>query len=476
MKPSLLPRLAALMLAPLPAPRAAEPTPDPGRYLEIVRTFADCMLEHGRDTYGKESSPLFAEALDRRTLRMLEGEALAKARALAFEEWGIRSHDRMLGGANPMHCQNLYQALYALTAVTGEARYGSEADRSLKYFFERCQSPATGLLHWGEHAGWDFQADAPLSGQPQFNTHEFFRPWALWEDGWRLAPEPCRDFAIGLWKHQIADHATADFSRHAAIDRHAPGTGAPYPRHGGFYIETWAFAYGKTRDATFLRAIETVADGLERMRRDGVMIGGGNLKSKPGYIARSESLAVSLWEASAAVPEPLAAKLKAIARANDAPGSGGARSIAKSTNLWSDGYGGFGGQIASRPNLLMLRHRQLPSETTRDEVLAAADVYLAAPVELSFPVHPGTFGKVVRLLLNAHELSGDARYLVRADELGREAIGLFLPDGSPLPKATHRHDHYEAITGADTLMASLLSLWAASQTPARKLPLVDTDR
>jgi len=48
MKPSLLPRLAALflaalflaalILAPAPASRAAEPTPDPGRYFEIVRT------------------------------------------------------------------------------------------------------------------------------------------------------------------------------------------------------------------------------------------------------------------------------------------------------------------------------------------------------------------------------------------------------------------------------------------------------
>ena len=51
--------IAALGAAPA---RAAE-EPRPKRdYLKIVRDYADAMIDHGRDVYGKEHSPLFAEA------------------------------------------------------------------------------------------------------------------------------------------------------------------------------------------------------------------------------------------------------------------------------------------------------------------------------------------------------------------------------------------------------------------------------
>jgi hypothetical protein len=297
----------------------------------------------------------------------------------------------------------------------------------------------------------------------------------LWERSWKLAPEACRRFALGLWEHQIGDHETGLYSRHAMIDKHGPGTDAPYPRHGGCYVETWAFAYKKTRDAVFLKAIETVVDGLEKMRRSGGMLPGGSLKTSKGSAPRDASLAVSLWEASALLPASLAAKLREIARANDVPASLGLSPKQTPPNLWSDGYGG-GGEIAGYANLLMLRYRQCQPDRYRERILAVADVYLTGPVNLSFPVYPGTFGKVIFLMLSAHELTGDARYLERADDLARQAVELFLPYNCPLPKATHIHDHYEAVTNADTWMMSLLSLWAARQNPPRKLSLVYTDR
>ncbi|MBM3858129.1 MAG: hypothetical protein FJ395_00595 [Verrucomicrobia bacterium] len=468
-----LPFLAALLLAPLAAMCASKPSGDADRYLKIVRAYADCMVEHGRDTYGKEHSPLFAEALDRRTLKMLEGDALKKAKALTFEEWLIRPNDRMLTGANPMHCLNLYQVLYALTEITSEKRYAAEADASLKYFFEHCQSPATGLLYWGEHAGWDLLDDAPIKQ----HRHEFYRPWVLWERCWNLAPEACEKFARGLWDHQIGDKKTGLYSRHGDISGKNPiPADAPYPRHGGFYIETWAFAYKRTQDKVFLKAIETVVDLQERMRLSGGMVVGGNLKSPGTRKAQDVGFAVSLWEAAALLPEPLAAKLRTVARANDIPASEDVAPQLKSPNLWSGGYGGAGGQIAGPANLLLLRYGQTKPDRYRERILAVADLHLSNPVNLDFPLHPDIFGKVIYLMLNAHEMTGDARYLDRADELARKAVELFLPDGCPLPKATHKHDHYEAVTNGDSLMMSLLQLWAARQNPPRKLPLLYTDR
>ncbi|MBM4039021.1 MAG: hypothetical protein FJ290_10965, partial [Planctomycetes bacterium] len=301
--------LAGTLLAPAAAGEAA------GDWLKAVRAYADAMVEHGRDTYGAEHSPLFAEALDRKTLKLLDGEALKRAAGISRAAWGIRPGDRMLGGGNPQHCQNLYQVLYALTQATVNKRYAEEADKSLKWFLEHCQSPATGLFCWGEHAGWDFLAEERLATS-QGNTHEFYRPWVLWTRCWELAPEPCRRFALGLWEHQIGDQKAGDYSRHAAIDRHGPGTDAPYARHGGFYIETWAVAYAMTKDAVFLKAIETVAGALEAARRGQGMLVSGSKKSG-GRTFSDVSLAVSLWNAADSLPAELADKLRAQARAND---------------------------------------------------------------------------------------------------------------------------------------------------------------
>jgi len=283
--------------------------------LGVVRAYADCLLAKGRDRYGSVHSPLFAEALDRETLDILSGGRLRQAEAIWRDQWGLRPHDRMLGGANPQHCQNLFQILYALTAITGEQEYAKEADRSLRWFLEHCQSSKTGLFYWGEHAGWDLGHDKP-GDYASGNTHEFFRPWVLWDRCWKLSPDACRRFALGLWEHQVADHETGDYSRHASIDRHGPGRGSPYPRHGGFYVLTWAKAYQHTGDAVFIEAIRTVVDGLERDSQGGGMVVSRDRKSgarRPFDV----SLAISLDAAAPLLPEDLAAELRKTADRND---------------------------------------------------------------------------------------------------------------------------------------------------------------
>lgn len=442
--------------------------------LAVVRAYADCLLEHGHDAYGAERSPLFAEALDRHTLKLLEGDALARVSAIPFDQWGIRPQDRMLTAANPMHCENLYQTLYALTAATGEKKYAAEADRSLKFFFEHCPSAATGLFYWGEHAGWDLIQDRPMEGRSA-DLHEFYRPWVLWDRSHQLAPAACRKFFLGLWEHQIGDQTTGQFSRHATIAAHGPRTDAPYARHAGFYIATWAKGYQLTHEPVLLKAIEVVLDGQEKNRRGGGMLAGGSMK-KGSRREHDLGLAVSLGEAAALLPEPLAGKLRTVAKINDGDPAALKIKAAKGDNLWSAGYGASGGQLATTACLRMLRYRQTGLPDYRRLVVDAAKQYMSGPINFSFPVHPGTVGSVIQLLLYAHELTGEQAYLARAEALGAEAVQMFTGDGCPLPKASHAHDHYEAVTGGDTLMMSLLALWARQQSPPRDLGLVFTDR
>src|SRR5688572_6430881 len=79
---------------------AAEST----NFLDVVRRFADTMIEKGRDTYGPQASGLFLSAIDRTTMGPLKVRPAPPG--------GIRRGDRSgrawveMNGANPMLEQN----------------------------------------------------------------------------------------------------------------------------------------------------------------------------------------------------------------------------------------------------------------------------------------------------------------------------------------------------------------------------------
>lgn len=459
-------------------------------YLIHVEEYANALLEHGRDTYGKEYSPLIATTLIRGTLSLPEGDSLEALLSLHRESWGIRAHDRMLTGANPMHDQNLYQILYALTDLTEGQKYADEANKTLRWFFMNCQSEQTGLMAWGEHIGWDFNTETTIDKRQRYN-HEFFRPWVFWDRCYEMAPQNCIDFASGLWYHQIHDHATGEFSRHAQYDRHGTGTQNQYPRHGGFFIATWSQAYEQTKDTLYLRAIEVIYEFYHRNRNS-------TSRAIPGEVDNPRSnnlllwpssnlgLAIDLWDAAPKLPLELGRKLKEMALEIDevflrikhdvSPegqgfvSQGNAETLAAEdvrdgnnrvyTDRWTTGYGES--TDANAANVCMLRYQQTRNEGFRHLVLAAADRYLDTEPISNFPVYPGSLGDVIHLLLNAYEITTDEIYLKRAHHFARMALDMFFDDSSPLPRASSKHWHYEAITRADNLMMELLRLYLVS--------------
>ncbi len=470
-------------------------------HLAVVRGYVDAVLAHGRDAYGKVHSPLLAVTLDRKTMNLPSGAVLERLSKLKRESWGIRPHDRMLTGANPMHDQNLYQVMVALSQVTGDARYAAEADKTLAWFFEHGQSPATGLMAWGEHIGWDFKTESIID-KPAGTTHEYFRPWVLWDRCFKLAPKPAKAFALGVWQHQIGDQATGNFSRHARYDKHGPGTNSEYPRHGGFYIATWASAYRHTKDPVFCKAIETLVTYFTKRRSpktDAIPAeSASRSKGEMMWPQSNLSLAIDLWDGAACMPDALAATMRDVAARTDkvflrlphdlGPNGKGFNKIASThtldvrkwgargayTDLWATGYGDA--TDATIGNLCMLRYRQVKLDGYKRLVVDAARRYLTAEPDIAFPIYPGTLGDVIFLLLAGHELTGDAAFLDRADVMADRAIAMFFEPGCSLPKASSKHDHYEAITRADTLAMALLKLWIVRNTPDLDVELVYNDR
>jgi hypothetical protein len=456
-------------------------------YLDHVEDYANALLDEARDTYGTEQSPLIASTLIRESMSLPEGDSLESLLSLKRESWGIRPHDRMLTGANPMHDENLYQILYALTALSGNQKYGDEADKTLKWFFENCQSEQTGLLAWGEHIGWDFNTETTIEKNQRYN-HEFFRPWVFWEKCYELAPQNCIDFASGLWYHQIHDHETGEFSRHAQYDQHGTGIQNQYPRHGGFFIATWAEAYKQTKDTLYLRAINVLYQFYHRNRNSisGAIPGEVDNPRSNNLLLWPNSnlgLAIDLWDAAPKLPQELGRKLKEMALEIDevylriehdvSPDGAGFVSQGNAETLaaedvrdgnnrvysdrWTTGYGES--TDANAANVCMLRFQQTGNEGFRHLILAAADRYLDTEPVTDFPVYPGSLGDVIHLLLNAHEITSDEIYLARSHHFAQMALDMFFDESSPLPKASTKHRHYEAITRADNLMMELLRLY-----------------
>ncbi len=466
------------------------------RLLAVARAYANTMIYAGRDRYGERPSPLFAAALDRHTFSLLEGEALERVRAIPKEEWGIRNHDRALTGANPMHDQNLYQVLYALSALSGEPSYHQAADRALQWFFTHAVNPDTHFLAWGEHLSWDFRAERPfLASGGDIGTHEYFRPWVLWPQSFSLAPDATARYAHALWAHQIGDHETGAFSRHGGFTAHKTGTDSEYPRHGGFYLATWAEAYRHTEDPQFLEYIKTLVGYFEGRRHPvtGALPAESAKRTRGTTIWPSSnlSLAIDLTDGAESVPEETAALMRTCAEKVDTiylkldhdlrPGGKGFAKVAaidtlKGTSFtrpWATGYGeATDAQVA---NYCLLRYAQRPLEGYKTLAVAAAARYLDSAPDTSIPLYPGALADAMELMIGVYLLEKDPRYLERADYFAEEALRIFF-DGGPLPRASAQHDHYESITRGDTLVMELLKLWAVRNRPALVSQLVWNER
>jgi hypothetical protein len=210
------------------------------------------------------------------------------------------------------------------------------------------------------------------------------------------------------------------------------------------------------------------------------------------YAPQSElSLAIDSWDGAKMVPENLAGRMRAFAAKTDEVflkvahdlGPRGKGFVANAntftlqpvsfTKTWETGYGLL--TDSGYAMLCLLRYRQVKLDGYKRLVLATADRYLAGTPDTVIALYPGSSGDAMALLLGAWRLTGDRKYLNRAGEFGAQAVQLFF-DGSALPRASTKHDHYEAITRADTLAMELLDLWAAQNKPRLDLRLMWPER
>jgi len=194
-------------------------------YIQAARAFADTVLEHGRDTYGQEKTPLFVDGLHVKTLEPVRWKKDG-------ETWVL---------SNFASQQPLLRLLDGLTALAGEARYREAAEDAARYALAHCQAP-NGLLYWGGHAAWDLAGDKAV-GQYGSKIHELKGHQPYYRLMWRVDPERTRRLLGAVWAGHVLDWSTLDYNRHASTTKNdaKPQWGhafnasleVPFPTKGG---------------------------------------------------------------------------------------------------------------------------------------------------------------------------------------------------------------------------------------------------
>ncbi|MBC8871627.1 MAG: hypothetical protein H8E44_19550 [Planctomycetes bacterium] len=465
-------------------------------YTEIARAYADFMIEHGRDVYGKPS-PLFVTGIVRHTGNMSSPpfpHVKRKPFMPGYErDRECRPSDRNYGQADPLDQLALLQLMHRLTKITGDEHYAQEADKTAAWWMENTQT-GIGLYPWGTHTYWNVAKDGGGG------TFEFNRPWPYWE----LNPPALQKYAMGLWDHYVADKKTGNFNRHANSNQHGPSGGMEFPWPGSAMIATWVEAYLANPDPEYVRAIDTILNRWESLRDTN-----GHLApcSSYGEWAWYEGYmyAANILDDCAEVIEEkeleLAEKMREYGRKNDAAylkladnlldikRVGPVKSYLRATGGYNpDRLDILGGPWQDRKHyagfalLLHDRTKRNDSEALRKRyyraVLDTAEVYMSINPEVQWSVWGANMSDAIELMFTAYDLTGNVAYLHRAEQFGRLAVDLFLDDVSPLPKITSHDDFYEIerVTGdsTDAWMLAVLDLRErlaradeASRYPAR---------
>ena len=263
-----------------------EPRPD---FLQIAQKFADCMLQSGRDEYGKIHSPLFANMLYREQLPNLppyplfgaektkgqkrteqtnkikkeNGQSVSPFYRFNFNNLhnypkGLSNagpHKMTFFGCDPYEDHELYKTLFELTRITGNTAYQTEANKAINWWFENTQGPS-GLYPWGEHLGWDFQYEQPtyFEGPSKYLYHaeyhevKDFVPFldhliTLSQN--KPSPTPLERYAQGIWNTHFWNKGKAYYNRHADYTGQEDQTNelGAFPAHLAYYLRVWIASY-----------------------------------------------------------------------------------------------------------------------------------------------------------------------------------------------------------------------------------------
>ena len=189
--------LLFLVANPIQAREAfAVDTPD---RLELLKDYADRVLETGRDQWSGQNTPLFTDGVNVDT-----GDPVI---------W-IHQSGRQYQISNMASQQNLFRFFTGLSNLTGDDRYKDAAKEAIRYMFDNF-STDSGLLRWGGHQFVDIGA-LQVANDFDSNSHEFKNHFPFYELMWEVDEEATTRFLQAFWNAHITDWSVLDMNRHGS--------------------------------------------------------------------------------------------------------------------------------------------------------------------------------------------------------------------------------------------------------------------
>lgn len=182
------------------------------RRFQIVREFADNVLERGRDRWSGHDTPLLADGIDPVT----DEPAVWRYGGDAFVIHNLASQ------------QNLFRVLNSLSNLTGDRRYVQAARDAIRFHIDHLRSPC-GKFRWGGHQFIDLRTLRPV-GHFDANCHEFKRNFPFYELMWQVDAEATAQFLRALWAGHVSNWRVLEMNRHAAYGAGPPPTASLWER------------------------------------------------------------------------------------------------------------------------------------------------------------------------------------------------------------------------------------------------------
>lgn len=482
---------AGMALAAATATRA-KAAPASSNYLGHVETFADTLLEKGRDTFGPRKTALWAAVIDTRTL------SVPRAAADVPSPPGTRPGDRAVGGSNLLHDVVTQRAFRVLSAVTGDKKYSAAANDYLHDTLRCAQNPLTGLLAWGEHTYYDLFADEG-SVHDKYREQQFGGLWhellawtPPWAELWAVDSARTARAIAGLRFHFHDPEGNSLFNRHAYWDRaqyQLPAASQPWIKHSGLYAHAFFFLHARTGEAEWLRRGRNIAALYWAHRNPKTdltlgCIGDPRPNAQQASLGGTASLAYWLYKAYQACPSEKSLRTRALTllKAYDRRGYDKTRDgyraavtldgapVEKSDALsptWASAYG-----EGSLPKFGRMAAYLAAAEKDTDCLEMArrvARLMRRDPLPQTYVAEP--IGYALGLSLDLFDLTGETAYLSDARRYADLALAKLWRNGL----FTRQTDDpfYEAKLGTGDLVAGLLRLHLRLKPGLKEPPSVD---
>ena len=169
--------------------------------LNAATKFADTVIQHGRDIYGENHTPLFVDVLNVETLKSPD----------FFPQYGGGGEQHRI--LSNFACQqNLLRVLVCLSQLTGEDKYRQEAEKTTRCMFDHFWHDASGLFYWGTHRYIELENEG-IQGE-KGDVHELKGVYPFYDFLYEVEPDKTTRLIKGIWDAHIKDWSVLTFNRH----------------------------------------------------------------------------------------------------------------------------------------------------------------------------------------------------------------------------------------------------------------------